>query len=64
MNWTRKRGKNYDEIVSGPYHIHRSLDRFTAYRVNPFERYGIFNTAEEAKKLVRFQNEDLRFMRP
>ncbi len=50
MNWTRKRGKNYDEIVSGPYHIHRSLDRFTAYRVNPFERYGNFNTSEEAKK--------------
>ncbi len=50
MNWKRTKGKNYDAISSGNYRIHRSLDKYTAYRVKPFERYGTFDTAEQAKK--------------
>lgn len=49
MIWNRQKGKNYDAISSGDYHIHRSLEMYTAYRVNPFKRFGVFKTAEEAK---------------
>lgn len=28
--------------------MHPSLDKFTCYRVEPFERYGIFETAKAA----------------
>lgn len=52
LKWTRRTGTNYDEIKSGDFFIHRSLDKFTAYRVNPFERFGVFDTAKLAVEYI------------
>lgn len=40
----------------GDYRVHRSLsDSYTAYRVNPFRRVGIFQTSQAAMQACEEQ---------
>ena len=49
MKWTRVKCKKADSIQAGDYHIHKSLDLYTAYRRNPFVPIGLFKTSAEAR---------------
>ena len=48
--WLLKSTDNGSHMMAskGSMRVHKSLDRYTAYLVEPFKRLGMFDTAKEA----------------